>query len=122
MKLFKFYQTHCSYWHRSLNPKKLVEVKFSHIGQKMTIARMIKLYKLPAVRQKLEYFENPAWKMNHSFSFFNSSSSNHNSFMLPKFSSNSLFFFFGKLVYFEERVTLMKFEYFSTKKKVQILF
>ncbi|PAV72166.1 hypothetical protein WR25_00016 [Diploscapter pachys] len=38
----------CRYWHRSLNPKKLVEVKFSHIGQKMTIARMIKLYKLPA--------------------------------------------------------------------------
>ncbi|KAL3102995.1 hypothetical protein niasHT_026443 [Heterodera trifolii] len=37
----------CRYWHRSLNPKKLVESSFSHIGKNMTLPRMIKLYKLP---------------------------------------------------------------------------
>ncbi|XP_071957091.1 glycylpeptide N-tetradecanoyltransferase 1-like isoform X2 [Antedon mediterranea] len=37
----------CRYWHRSLNPKKLVDVKFSHIGRNMTMSRTIKLYKLP---------------------------------------------------------------------------
>merc|ERR1711904_540335 len=37
----------CRYYHRSLNPKKLIEVGFSHLGQRMTIARTIKLYKLP---------------------------------------------------------------------------
>lgn len=36
------------YYHRSLNPKKLVEVGFSRLGSRMTMARMIKLYKLPA--------------------------------------------------------------------------
>jgi glycylpeptide N-tetradecanoyltransferase len=39
----------CRYWHRSLNPKKLIEVKFSHLNQRMTLARTIKLYKLPEV-------------------------------------------------------------------------
>ncbi|XP_058450950.1 glycylpeptide N-tetradecanoyltransferase-like isoform X2 [Malaya genurostris] len=39
----------CRYWHRSLNPKKLVEVKFSHISRNMTMQRTIKLYKLPDV-------------------------------------------------------------------------
>ena len=33
---------------RSLNPKKLVDVQFSHLGARMTMSRMIKLYKLPA--------------------------------------------------------------------------
>jgi glycylpeptide N-tetradecanoyltransferase len=37
----------CRYYHRSLNPKKLIEVGFSHLGQRMTIARTVKLYKLP---------------------------------------------------------------------------
>ncbi|XGW17073.1 hypothetical protein V3C99_002024 [Haemonchus contortus] len=37
----------CRYWHRSLNPKKLIDVKFSHLSAKMTMARTIKLYKLP---------------------------------------------------------------------------
>jgi len=37
----------CRYYHRSLNPKKLVDVGFSHLGPRMTIARTIKLYKLP---------------------------------------------------------------------------
>lgn len=39
----------CRYWHRSLNPKKLIECKFSHLNQRMTLARTIKLYKLPDV-------------------------------------------------------------------------
>ncbi|KAF9169989.1 glycylpeptide N-tetradecanoyltransferase [Mortierella sp. AD011] len=38
----------CRYFHRSLNPKKLVETGFSHLGRNMTMARMIKHYKLSA--------------------------------------------------------------------------
>jgi len=37
----------CRYWHRSLNPKKLIEVKFSHLGRNMTMQRHLKLYRLP---------------------------------------------------------------------------
>lgn len=37
----------CRYYHRSINPKKLIEVKFSHLPPKMTIASMITKYKLP---------------------------------------------------------------------------
>jgi len=37
----------CRYFHRSLNPKKLIEVGFSHLGKLMTISRTVKLYKLP---------------------------------------------------------------------------
>jgi len=37
----------CQYWHRSLNPKKLIEVGFSQLKQRMTVARTIKLYTLP---------------------------------------------------------------------------
>lgn len=37
----------CRYWHRSLNPKKLIDVKFSHLARNMTMQRTIKLYKLP---------------------------------------------------------------------------
>ncbi|KAF9437522.1 glycylpeptide N-tetradecanoyltransferase [Entomortierella beljakovae] len=36
----------CRYFHRSLNPKKLVETGFSHLSKNMTMARLIKLYKL----------------------------------------------------------------------------
>ncbi|KAL0015000.1 hypothetical protein SO802_002069 [Lithocarpus litseifolius] len=39
--------TTCQYWHRSLNPKKLIDVGFSRLGARMTISRTIKLYKLP---------------------------------------------------------------------------
>ena len=39
-----------SYWHRSLNPKKLIEVKFSHLSRNMTMQRTMKLYRLPEVR------------------------------------------------------------------------
>jgi len=37
----------CGYFHRSLNPKKLIEVKFSHLGPRMTLGMAIKLYRLP---------------------------------------------------------------------------
>jgi len=37
----------CRYWHRSINPKKLIEVKFSHLSRNMTMARHLKLYRLP---------------------------------------------------------------------------
>uniref|UniRef100_A0A7R9V3N1 Glycylpeptide N-tetradecanoyltransferase n=1 Tax=Chlamydomonas euryale TaxID=1486919 RepID=A0A7R9V3N1_9CHLO len=37
----------CRYWHRSLNPKKLIDVGFSRLAPRMTLARTIKLYKLP---------------------------------------------------------------------------
>ena len=37
----------CRYWHRSLNPKKLIEVGFSRLGPNMTLARTIKFYKMP---------------------------------------------------------------------------
>nr|CAG4646220.1 EOG090X055U [Macrothrix elegans] len=37
----------CRYWHRSLNPKKLIEVKFSHLARNMTMQRTLKLYRLP---------------------------------------------------------------------------
>jgi glycylpeptide N-tetradecanoyltransferase len=39
--------TTARYWHRSLNPKKLIDIKFSHLGRNMTMQRTIKLYKLP---------------------------------------------------------------------------
>lgn len=35
------------YYHRSLNPRKLVRVGFSRPNSRMTLARMVKLYKLP---------------------------------------------------------------------------
>ncbi|KAL1499435.1 hypothetical protein AB1Y20_011640 [Prymnesium parvum] len=37
----------CRYWHRSLNPKKLIEVGFSRLAPRMTITRTLKLYALP---------------------------------------------------------------------------
>lgn len=37
----------CRYWHRSLNPKKLIEIKFSHLSRNMTMQRHLKLYRLP---------------------------------------------------------------------------
>jgi len=41
----------CRYYHRSLNPKKLIEIKFSHLKPRMTMTRTIKLYKLPDTTQ-----------------------------------------------------------------------
>ncbi|TXG68513.1 hypothetical protein EZV62_003448 [Acer yangbiense] len=37
----------CQYWHRSLNPKKPIDVGFSRLGARMTMSRTIKLFKLP---------------------------------------------------------------------------
>lgn len=37
------------YYHRSINPKKLIEINFSRLSSRMTMARTIKLYKLPDV-------------------------------------------------------------------------
>ncbi|GAB4819366.1 hypothetical protein N2152v2_006412 [Parachlorella kessleri] len=37
----------CQYYHRSLNPRKLVSIGFSSLGPRQTMARCIKLYKLP---------------------------------------------------------------------------
>ncbi|KAJ8917261.1 hypothetical protein NQ315_002278 [Exocentrus adspersus] len=45
----------CTYWHRSLNPKKLIEVKFSHLSRNMTMQRTLKLYKLPDTPKTLGY-------------------------------------------------------------------
>ena len=39
--------TSCQYWHRSLNPKKLIDVGFSRLGTRMTMSWTIKLSKLP---------------------------------------------------------------------------
>jgi glycylpeptide N-tetradecanoyltransferase len=36
-----------SYHHRLLNPKKLIEINFTRLAPRMTLARTIKLYKLP---------------------------------------------------------------------------
>lgn len=41
--------TTCQYWHRTLNPKKLVDIGFSRLDDRMTMSRYIKLYKLPPV-------------------------------------------------------------------------
>ncbi|KAA0192750.1 Glycylpeptide N-tetradecanoyltransferase, partial [Fasciolopsis buskii] len=37
----------CRYWHRPLNPRKLLECGFSHLSHNMTLQRTIKLYRLP---------------------------------------------------------------------------
>ncbi|MEW5315763.1 MAG: hypothetical protein WDW38_007169 [Sanguina aurantia] len=39
----------CRYWHRSLNPKKLIDIGFSRLAPRMTMVRTIKLYKVPDV-------------------------------------------------------------------------
>jgi glycylpeptide N-tetradecanoyltransferase len=36
-----------TYWHRSLNPKKLVEIGFNALPPKMPMARYVKLHKVP---------------------------------------------------------------------------
>lgn len=41
------------YWHRSLNPRKLIEVKFSHLSRNMTMQRTMKLYRLPEVSEDM---------------------------------------------------------------------
>jgi len=41
----------CRYYHRSLNPKKLIEVNFSQLKPRMTMNRTIRLYQLPTEPQ-----------------------------------------------------------------------
>merc|ERR1712072_1521146 len=41
----------CRYYHRSLNPKKLIDVGFSHLGPRMTIARAVRIFKVPETPQ-----------------------------------------------------------------------
>ncbi|KAL0179785.1 hypothetical protein M9458_025227 [Cirrhinus mrigala] len=40
----------CRYWHRSLNPRKLIELNFSSLTRNMTLQRAVKLNRLPEVR------------------------------------------------------------------------
>ena len=49
----------CRYWHRSLDPKKLIEVKFSYLPRNMTMAKLIKSLRLPAVSPP------PIWPPRH---------------------------------------------------------
>jgi glycylpeptide N-tetradecanoyltransferase len=51
----------CRYYHRSLNPKKLIEVGFSYLGNLMTMSRAIKLYKLPDTPTTLFVPLTPEW-------------------------------------------------------------
>ena len=37
------------YYHRSINIEKLIEVKFTHVPRSMTVARMIRMFKLPEI-------------------------------------------------------------------------
>jgi glycylpeptide N-tetradecanoyltransferase len=37
----------CKYWHRTINPRKLISVNFSRLAPRMTMQRTIKLYRLP---------------------------------------------------------------------------
>ncbi|XP_053494997.1 glycylpeptide N-tetradecanoyltransferase 1b [Ictalurus furcatus] len=39
--------TSCRYWHRSLNPRKLIELNFSTLPPHMTLKRVLKLNRLP---------------------------------------------------------------------------
>lgn len=39
--------TQARYYHRSINPKKLIDVNFSSLSPKLTMAMTIKLYKVP---------------------------------------------------------------------------
>lgn len=39
----------CQYFHRNLDPKKLIEIGFSRLGDRMTMTRTIRLYALPEV-------------------------------------------------------------------------
>eukprot|EP01112_Ceratiomyxa_fruticulosa_P014191 TRINITY_DN4045_c0_g1_i1.p1 TRINITY_DN4045_c0_g1~~TRINITY_DN4045_c0_g1_i1.p1 ORF type:complete len:442 (-),score=96.44 TRINITY_DN4045_c0_g1_i1:120-1445(-) len=38
----------CRYYHRTLNPKKLIAIGFSYLSPRMTLSRTIKLYALPS--------------------------------------------------------------------------
>jgi Myristoyl-CoA:protein N-myristoyltransferase, N-terminal domain len=46
----------CRYWHRSINPRKLVDVGFTHLSERSTMSRLIKLNKLPQKPQSQGVF------------------------------------------------------------------
>ncbi|AFZ78944.1 N-myristoyl transferase, putative [Theileria equi strain WA] len=48
----------CRYWHRPLDIKKLVDARFSGIGDRMTMSRAIRLYRVPDVSEDLRPMEN----------------------------------------------------------------
>merc|ERR1712130_538227 len=55
------------YWHRSLNPEKLVDVGFSSMNRRMTKPRLQKLYKLPST-----IMNNPKYNgMKAAYSYYN---------------------------------------------------
>ena len=41
--------SHVRYWHQSLNPWKLIAVRFSHLTRNLTMLRTLKLFRLPEV-------------------------------------------------------------------------
>ncbi|XP_060795767.1 glycylpeptide N-tetradecanoyltransferase 1b isoform X2 [Neoarius graeffei] len=43
--------TSCRYWHRSLNPRKLIDLNFSSLPHHMTLQRALKLNRLPEMTQ-----------------------------------------------------------------------
>jgi len=59
----------CRYWHRSLDPKKLVDVKFSYCPRNMTMAKLIRTLKVPTststpgLRKMVEADLPAAWKL-----------------------------------------------------------
>ena len=58
----------CRYWHRSINPKKLIEVKFSHLSRNMTMQRHLKLYRLPdQTKVRLLSLSIPPAKCQHQY-------------------------------------------------------
>ncbi|KAK9022667.1 hypothetical protein V6N11_002914 [Hibiscus sabdariffa] len=54
--------------HRSLNPKKLIEVGFSRLGTRMTMSRTIKLHKLPESAVTPGFRGQRSFTMLHAFS------------------------------------------------------
>eukprot|EP01084_Bolivina_argentea_P092819 166967_1 len=61
------------YWHRTLNPEKLIKTGFSTMNKRMTIPRLRKLYKLPdntqinGLRQMVEYDCTSTYKLFSSY-------------------------------------------------------
>lgn len=58
----------CRYYHRSLNPKKLIDIGFSYLSRNMTVSRTVKLYRLPETTQLagLRQFEKKDSKQVHT--------------------------------------------------------
>lgn len=51
-------------WHRSPNPRKLVEVKFSHVSRNTSFHRTVKLYSPPDVsKNDFQFFQDRILKL-----------------------------------------------------------